>query len=229
MIRAVIFFSLLAACWTQHGRVVRPKIDENAEVVSVVERSCPQDEWDSVKGIREFSNWTPDTLPEVDGFTVMLTQSATTVASRCYGTQIRRQDNGKMAIMNIFPAQPSNEVLFDFGEADPSNTTETGGLSKQLMIAGASPNFIAYATCNTNSSHINIFVTYRKSITDNEKNAINRWIKSSDLPQLGRWAAINFDTCSFTKTMLRTSPTTLRRHLSAPKQIQTLVSGLALR
>ena len=69
------------------------------------------------------------------------------------------------------------------------------------MIAGASKNFAVYATCNEQSSNLNIHVTYSSSITNDEKKAINKWIKASNFPVIGRWGAINFDTCYLTKTV----------------------------
>ncbi|XP_022710210.1 uncharacterized protein LOC111272833 [Varroa jacobsoni] len=210
----VVLCTVIALCWAKNGHVVRPKDDEGGEATPAKAQLCPQDEWDGVKSIREYNNWTTDTLPYIEGFTVMLIQFTSTVGWRCYGTEISTQNTTKIVMKNIYPAQLSSSMAFDFGEREESSAGEP---SKQLMIAGASSNFIAYAMCNGNSSYINLFVTYKNTITENEKRAINKWIKSSNLPMLGKWAAINFDTCSLTKTYLcnggqdKFCSTTLRR------------------
>lgn len=80
-------------------------------------------------------------------------------------------------------------------------TTDATNDGPKLMIIGASKNFVVHALCNEQSSHLNIHITYSSAITDNEKKAINKWIKASNLPLIGRWGAINFDTCYLTKTV----------------------------
>ncbi|XP_003739633.1 uncharacterized protein LOC100900295 [Galendromus occidentalis] len=193
---ALIVGLALARATPEAGQLVRPKPSERTE------SKCSQDLWDSIAEMERYNNWTVQDLTRASGFTVAITQWNSVVSSQCLQTVFEISDN-LLAVSHVHPTQPLKTSYYNI--ADGTNATETTTTrpiedAPKMMIAGASRNFAVYVMCNEQSSNLNLYVTYGSAITNDEKKTINTWIKASSFPIIGRWGAVNFDTCFLTKT-----------------------------
>jgi len=201
----LLSLSLVVLVNCQGGIVRRPKtetdtVEEHVQVPVEVTAKCSEETWEAVPAVKGYEDYRMDTIGKgMNGFTVMITQHKTTLSARCFQTSFEH-DGDNVTMRNVYPTGEEKNFEFRVGAREVEDDANTSVHNANVMIAGASENFTVLITCNPNSEFLNVLVTYKPSITAAETRTINNWLKKSNFPVIGKWGAINFDTCSLTKT-----------------------------
>jgi len=185
------------------GVVRTPKMEESVQVpveVPVDVAKCSEETWEAVPAVKGYGDYRLETIGQMmTGFTVMITQHKTTLNSRCFATSFHHGGDN-ITMTNVYPTGEAKNFDFKLGPKGIEVVSNSSEHNANVMIAGASENFTVMITCNPKSEHLNVLVTYTSSITGTEMKTINNWLKKANFPVIGKWGAINFDTCSLTKT-----------------------------